>query len=101
MACGSSRPVLLSFAKPGRFLLFVQNAIVAAAQRLGHDQPDAVGADIDRRQPEGELGREKELLFFHAVSSSGQCHAESIQKDTIRGPRWASSLRGACSRHAG
>ena len=54
-------------AQPGRFLLLVQNAIIAAPQRLGNDQPHAVGPDVDGGQPARDLGRQKELLFsfFH------------------------------------
>ena len=55
------------FAQPGRLLFLVQNAIVAAPQRLGHDQPNAVGADVDRRQARRQLGREEKLLFFHRI----------------------------------
>jgi hypothetical protein len=37
-------------------LLFVENTVIAVAQRFGHDQTDAVGADVDGGQAMRQFG---------------------------------------------
>ena len=91
-------------AQPGRFLLLIQNAIVPPAQRLGHDQPHAVGADVDRRQPIGQLGREEVLLFFHVRVVSAEPRGQvkdRIQQDTHTASPAGRAADGVRSRLAG
>ena len=51
--------------KPRRLALFVEHAVAAAGLGFGHDQADAVAADVDGRQPRVDVGGDVGLLVGH------------------------------------
>jgi hypothetical protein len=67
-------------AEPRRLPLLVEDPVGAPAEGLGHQEPHAVAADVDGRNPAAHLRRQEDLLFVH-----GRCVLESDAHHTVSG----------------